>query len=175
MEHTTLGGRIKTARKKLGITALALASQVGVTENAIRKIESGSSAEPRFSTGVRIAQALRTDPADLLPAFVRTAANAPRLDDIVGAINRCRPELERRGVSHVSIFGSVARGESSAKSDVDVVIDVARGRRFSLFDQIEIGELLQDVLLARVDVLTRKTLRRTSFARAALAQAVRVF
>lgn len=175
MEHATLGGRIKTARKKLGITALSLASQVGVTENAIRKIESGSSAEPRFSTGVRIAQALRTDPADLLPASVRTVPNPPLLVNVISAIKKCRPELERRGIAHVSIFGSVARGEASPKSDVDVVIDVARGRRFSLFDQIEIGELLQDALLVPVDVLTTRTLRRTSFARAALAQAVRVF
>jgi predicted nucleotidyltransferase len=33
------------------------------------------------------------------------------------------PELRRRGVVHAAVFGSVARGEANAVSDVDILIE----------------------------------------------------
>lgn len=172
MEHATLGARIRAARKLRGMTALALASSVGVTENAIRKIESGSSHEPRFSTGLRIAHTLRVNPEDLLAELT---AEAPVLLDAVATIRKKQAVLEEAGVAHLSIFGSVARGDASPGSDVDIVIEVKRGRRFSLIDQIRVGELLERLLQTRVDILTARTLRRAPFCARARREAVRVF
>ena len=61
------------------------------------------------------------------------------------------------GASHIRVFGSVARGEADANSDVDFLVDLEPGR--SLFD---LGGLLYDlqVLLGRnVDVITPAGLR----------------
>ena len=63
----------------------------------------------------------------------------------------------RHGASNVRIFGSLARGDGTSESDVDVLVDVEKGR--SLFD---FGALLEDLrrLLGRdVDVVTEKGLR----------------
>jgi predicted nucleotidyltransferase len=58
------------------------------------------------------------------------------------------------GARNVRVFGSVARGEADAKSDIDLMVDLDRGR--SLFD---LGGFLMDVqeLLGRkVDVVTER-------------------
>ena len=62
----------------------------------------------------------------------------------------------KRGARNVRIFGSAARGEADAKSDVDVLVDMEPGR--SLLDM---GGLLMDLreLLGRdVDVVTEPSL-----------------
>jgi len=57
----------------------------------------------------------------------------------------------RHGVTSVRVFGSVARGNARADSDVDLLVEMEPGR--SLMD---IGGLvmdLQDLLARRVDVV----------------------
>ena len=63
----------------------------------------------------------------------------------------------RHGASNVRIFGSLARGDGTPDSDVDVLVDLQKG--CSLFD---LGALLEDLkrLLGRdVDVVTEEGLR----------------
>lgn len=42
------------------------------------------------------------------------------------------PELRRRGVRHLALFGSMARGEDDPDSDVDLAVEIEPGRSFSL-------------------------------------------
>lgn len=55
------------------------------------------------------------------------------------------------------IFGSAARGDAGPESDVDVLVDLEPGR--SLLDLGGLLMDLQDLLGARVDVVTEKGLR----------------
>ena len=60
------------------------------------------------------------------------------------------------GASNVRVFGSTARGEADAESDVDFLVDLEKDR--SLFD---LGGLLMDLqalLQRKVDVVTEKGL-----------------
>ena len=62
----------------------------------------------------------------------------------------------KHGAFNVRVFGSVARGEGHADSDVDFLVDLEAGR--SLFD---LGGMLMDLqalLGRRVDVVTEKGL-----------------
>ena len=63
----------------------------------------------------------------------------------------------RRGASNVRVFGSVARGEDDAKSDIDLLVDLEPGR--SLFDLGGLLMDLQDLLGRNVDVVTERGLR----------------
>lgn len=63
----------------------------------------------------------------------------------------------RHGVYRVRLFGSVARGEASADSDVDFLVDLEPGR--SLFDLGGLLMDLQELLGCKVDVVTEKGLR----------------
>lgn len=61
------------------------------------------------------------------------------------------------GASQVRVFGSVARGEADAASDVDFLVEFALGR--SLFDLGGLLMALQTLLGRRVDVVTANGLR----------------
>lgn len=60
------------------------------------------------------------------------------------------------GARKVRLFGSVARGESRADSDVDFLVDMEPGR--SLLDHVALRQDLEDLLGLEVDVVTEKAL-----------------
>ena len=61
------------------------------------------------------------------------------------------PVLRERGLTSLTLFGSMARGEARTDSDVDVSFETRDG--FTLIDQIRIQEQLEDALGRSVDVL----------------------
>jgi len=61
------------------------------------------------------------------------------------------------GASNVRVFGSVARGEADAASDVDLLVDMEAGR--SLLDLGGLLMDLRDLLGCEVDVVTESGLR----------------
>jgi predicted nucleotidyltransferase len=62
------------------------------------------------------------------------------------------PELRRRGVRHLAVFGSVARGDDRPDSDVDVAVEIEAGRSFSLIRMEETRLFLEDALRRPVDL-----------------------
>ncbi|MCU0839381.1 MAG: hypothetical protein MUE49_11770 [Rhodospirillales bacterium] len=59
----------------------------------------------------------------------------------------------------------MARGEARAESDVDVLIDIDRDRRFSLIDHSELRLFLCDLLDRDTDILIRDALDARSLSR----------
>jgi len=59
---------------------------------------------------------------------------------------------DRHGVTNVRVFGSVARGEATADSDLDLLVSMAPGR--SLFDLVAFSQAVEDRLGHAVDVVT---------------------
>lgn len=66
--------------------------------------------------------------------------------------------LRQRGLTALALFGSIVRGTSRPDSDVDVLIDVASGTKFSLIDLVSVKDFLEDRLGRKVDVMTRQGL-----------------
>ena len=62
----------------------------------------------------------------------------------------------KRGAFNVRLFGSIARGEERADSDVDFLVDMESGR--SLLDLGGLLMDLQELLGRKVDVVTEKGL-----------------
>jgi hypothetical protein len=63
----------------------------------------------------------------------------------------------QHGARNIRIFGSVARGEAKADSDVDFLVEMESGR--SLLDRIALIQDLEDLLGRKVDVANVKGLR----------------
>jgi uncharacterized protein len=63
----------------------------------------------------------------------------------------------RHGAGNVRIFGSVARGEADEESDIDLLVEMEKGR--SLFDLGGLLMELEELLGHKVDVVTYKALR----------------
>jgi len=62
------------------------------------------------------------------------------------------PELKAAGIVHLRLFGSMARGEATDQSDVDLMADLDRTRRLTLVGMVHIENRLSDLLGARVDL-----------------------
>lgn len=77
---------------------------------------------------------------------------ASLLDDVMRRIKDQEAELRRRGVIHLAIFGSVARGDARPDSDVDIAVEIEPGRSFSLIRMEDARLLLQDALGRSVDL-----------------------
>lgn len=67
--------------------------------------------------------------------------------------------IRARGVTHLALFGSLARGDAGNQSDVDVVVDIEPGRKFSLIDLASLRVFLSDILACEADVVIREDLR----------------
>ena len=64
------------------------------------------------------------------------------------------PILKHNEVIKAGIFGSYARGEQKKNSDIDILIKVKSGKKFSLFDLVGLQIELEERLGKKVDLLT---------------------
>lgn len=118
---------VRAAREDMGMTQAALAKAAGLKQPNIAQIESGS----------------RPVSAELLEKILTAADYRPSL-----ALERHASQLvelgKNHGITNIRVFGSVARGQDHHSSDVDLLVDVDRGR--SYFDvgafQVEAQRLL---------------------------------
>lgn len=82
-----------------------------------------------------------------------------RLATVAGLLAEGAPAWRALGVERVRIFGSVARGEATAASDIDLLLDFAPGEEYGLLHLMRVKALLEDLLGRRVDVVTEASLR----------------
>jgi hypothetical protein len=80
-------------------------------------------------------------------------------ETIAATIREHAAELRARGVTRLGLFGSIARGEGGRASDIDIVVDIAPGRKFSLIDLAGLRAYLCDLFQQETDVVVRDDLR----------------
>ena len=76
----------------------------------------------------------------------------PTLEELRQKRRRILEISARHGATNVRVFGSVARGKTRAKSDIDLLIDLPPEK--SYFDLACLSVDLQDFLRRPVDVVT---------------------
>jgi predicted nucleotidyltransferase len=67
------------------------------------------------------------------------------------------PVLEPYGVKRVALFGSVVRGEETAKSDVDILVTF--GRPIGLFKWVELEDEISKQLGRKADLVSAAGLK----------------
>ena len=79
-------------------------------------------------------------------------------DDIIEALRHFKKGNQRRyHIEKIGIFGSSARGDMSAESDIDVYVDYDETP--SLLDIVDLENYLSDVLKEKVDLVPRECIR----------------
>jgi predicted nucleotidyltransferase len=78
--------------------------------------------------------------------------------EAVTKLKGCTDAIKARGATSLYLFGSAARDEASAASDLDLFIDYAPLKKCSLVDLVGIKLFLEDALGVEVDVTTRDSL-----------------
>lgn len=81
------------------------------------------------------------------------------IEDIIGDKREALLKLAaKHGASNVRVFGSVARGEATEDSDLDLLVD-QDWSRLSGWGGMELVVELEDLLAHRVDVATEDELK----------------
>lgn len=78
-------------------------------------------------------------------------------DEILRRLNAQRSKLSALHVKTLAVFGSVARGDARADSDVDIVVEFEGPARFDRYMALKV--FLEDVVGCPVDLLTRRGIR----------------
>ncbi len=80
---------------------------------------------------------------------------------VIETLRAHEPELKAAGIVHLRLFGSVARGDSSATSDVDLIADLDPAQRFTLLTMVNLENRLADLLGVKVDLAPSASLKET--------------
>lgn len=78
---------------------------------------------------------------------------------VIAKLRKHEPELKAAGIVRLSIFGSVARGDESSQSDVDLMAEFDPARQFSLLEMVRLENRLADILGVRVDLTPARALK----------------
>jgi predicted nucleotidyltransferase/DNA-binding XRE family transcriptional regulator len=160
---------IRQARRDAQLTQGDLAARAGTSQSAIARYESGLTV-PSLSTLERLLRACgrslsldALDRPDPVPSSVR-ATTGPRGRLLRQKRRALLDLLRHEGATDVRVVGSVARGEDTATSDIDFLVELAPDA--TLVDLARVRREVSDVLGVPVDVMTSDLLKPTARARA---------
>lgn len=151
-EFQMAGSLLRGARLKARLSQTELARRAAVTQSVISAYESGTR-QPSLpmierlvkATGYELDVRVRDTP------FALEALSGP----LGQRLKQHRLEVVAIAAEHhvtdLRVFGSVARGEETETSDVDLLVDVAEG--VGLFDLARLEARLERLINARIDLI----------------------
>lgn len=84
----------------------------------------------------------------------RADGRGPSLSFVLSTLREHEQTLRKRGILHAGVFGSVARGDATPSSDVDILVDIDYATGFGTMDLMELEESLAAMLGRRVDLVS---------------------
>ncbi len=82
----------------------------------------------------------------------------PTTEEVLTVLRQALPELSQRfAVTRLAVFGSVARGDQTPVSDVDILVDVGKPLGWEI---VTLHDYLQETLGVQVDLVTEDAVRR---------------
>jgi len=80
--------------------------------------------------------------------YSKVVMEQPTLEQIIEQI---LPVLKQAEVKKAALFGSYVRGDNNENSDVDILVDLPRGK--TLLDLVDLKQDLEEILQRKVDVV----------------------
>jgi predicted nucleotidyltransferase len=84
---------------------------------------------------------------------MRTTTATALADHVIATLRAHEAELRQAGIRHLSLFGSVARGDADADSDVDLAAELDPAARIGLFALAALERHLAELVGRKVDLL----------------------
>ena len=153
-----LAATIRRARADAGLSQVDLAARAGTSQSALARYETGATL-PTLPTLERLLSACgRRLEIQTPPAAKRSATTSirgqlgPQAEEMRRQRRRLLDAAEKHGVDRLRVFGSLARGEAEATSDVDLLVDLKHGR--TLLNLAAFRREAAEILDLPVDVAT---------------------
>ena len=159
-----VGSLIREARRSAGLTQSEHAARAGTSQATFSRYESGD-ATPTLVTLERLLAAAGANL--VLSARVssrRHDIRSARMAQLVFYRQTIDVMLKQHGARNAYVFGSVARGTDTEKSDIDIVVDFD-AERFGLIPLSRLAEDLSTLLGETVHVAARSLLKSAVLAR----------
>jgi len=159
----SIAGTLRQARFDANLSQVNLAARASTSQSALARYETGA-ALPTLPTLERLLAAcgrrleIQTPPA--LPSASTTSVRSrlgPQADKLRRQRRRLLDAAEKHGVGKLRVFGSLARGEAKAVSDVDLLVDLKPGR--TLLNLAAFRREAAEILDLPVDVATADMLK----------------
>ncbi len=142
---------LATVRHEAGLTQAELARRAKTSQAMVARYENGA-ASPTVRT---LARLLRAAGRELVLYGFPAASLPPQQRRVAELLREHRAEIqaaaEAAGASNVRVFGSVARGEETPRSDVDLLVDFPAGER-GLFPLVLLASEVEKIIGRPVDV-----------------------
>lgn len=155
---------IRRVRAAAGLSQMELARRAGTSQPALARYETGV-ALPTIPTLERLLsacgqrlqlRAVRTTEPGAAATSLRGQVG-PRAREVCRQRRRLLDAAHERGVRRVRVFGSLARGEDSPASDIDLLVDLEPGR--TLLELAAFRRQAEAILGFPVDVATPDMLK----------------
>ena len=78
---------------------------------------------------------------------------------IIATLREHQDDLTRQGVLHAALFGSMARGDATSESDIDIMIDTDPEAGHTVYDYVGIKDYISGLFDIKVDVVNRRGLK----------------
>jgi predicted nucleotidyltransferase len=95
-------------------------------------------------------------------------------EQIIVKLRQHEAELKGEGIVRLSLFGSVARGDANAGSDVDLMAEFDAAKKFTILSRVRLENRIADMLGMKVD-LAHAAMLRDGIRERAIGEAVLVF
>lgn len=79
-------------------------------------------------------------------------------DAVLAILRAHEAPLRQRGVRRAALFGSAARGETTGRSDIDIMIEIDPAARVDLYGYVGITQYIEGLFSVPVDVAERDQL-----------------
>jgi uncharacterized protein len=161
---TSIASTLRQVRFDADLSQVDLAARAGTSQPALARYETGA-ALPTLPTLERLLAAcgrrleIQTPPAQ--PSAPITSVRSrlgPQAEQLRRQRRRLLDAAGRHGVVRLRAFGSVARGEAKAGSDVDLLVDLKPGH--TLLDLAAFRREAAEILDLPVDVATADMLKK---------------
>lgn len=78
-------------------------------------------------------------------------------ENILKTLEANKEPIKNFGVTQIGLFGSYVRGEQTAESDIDILVDYKKNQ-MDLFKLINLDDYLEKILKTKIDLVTKNGL-----------------
>lgn len=80
-------------------------------------------------------------------------------NEILETLKALKPQYQKDGLILVGLFGSYSRGDERSDSDIDIVYEIEKDKKFSMFKYLKYLSDLEKSLNHKVDLVRAGTIK----------------